>query len=203
MSKKRKSEKTVVRGAMRPLTKAELAAIVSRLVRLERWRDHALICTGIDSMLRASDLTRIRVEEITDNTGAIVSEAQVRMKKTGKIASFRITAHTRDAIKKLLDDRFFKSSPWLFHGLRHSESMTESRYRQIVKESFKAIGLDARHYSTHSIRRTKATIMYDQTNDIKAVAELLGHSNVTMTEKYIGMTRKKALDLSDTVDIWS
>jgi integrase len=140
------------------------------------------------------------VEEILDHNGEVVDEAKVRMKKTGGVANFPISDRTKVAVKKWLETRE-RQSKWLFYGRPPYKPMTEVRYRQLSKVWFGAAGLDIRLYSTHSLRRTKATIMYDETNDIKAVSEMLGHSNVTMTEKYIGMTRKKAVALARTIDV--
>lgn len=186
---------------MRPLSRDEVAAITTRLTGLGQWRDLTLFRMGIDSMLRGSDLTCIRVSEVIDHNGAVVDEAQVRMQKTGEIAAFAITQRTKLVLEKWLATREAKNSEWLFPGLHSWKPMTVVRYRQIAKSWFKAIGLNVKHYSTHSIRRTKATIMYDETNDIKAVSELLGHTTIRMTEKYIGMTRKKALDLARKIDV--
>jgi integrase len=169
---------------------------------MEAWRDYALFRLGIDSMLRASDLVRILMDEIVIEGGVmIVSEAQVRMKKTGEVATFPLSERTRVAIKQWMDHREHPTSEWLFYGRPWWEHMTEVRYRQIAKGWFKSIGLPVRHYSTHSLRRTKATIMYDETNDIKAVSELLGHKDTKMTERYIGMTRAKAVAMAAKIDV--
>jgi integrase len=202
MTKKRNSGKDVVRGQMRPLTRDQVQAIGTRLQAMEEWRDYALFRVGIDSMLRASDLVRILVEEITDHHSLmVVHQAQVRMKKTGDVATFPLSEKTRAAVKQWLDCREHRGSDWLFYGRPWWEPLTEVRYRQIAKTWFRSIGLPARHYSTHSLRRTKATIMYDETNDIKAVSELLGHRDTKMTEKYIGMTRAKAVAMAAKIDV--
>lgn len=201
MTLKPKYAKTFVKGQMLPLTREQVGAISSRLVNMERWRDHALFRTGIDSMLRASDLIRIRTEEIVDHNGTIAGEVKVRTKKTGSVVYFPLTEKTKIALAKWLDVREWRSAEWLFYGRPWMTHLTDVRYRQIAKDWFKAAGLDVRKYSTHSIRRTKATIMYDETNDIKAISELLGHSSVAMTERYIGMTPKKAFDLAARIDV--
>jgi len=171
------------------------------LVSMERWRDHALFRAGIDSMLRASDLVRIRTEEILDQNGMVLDEAKVKTKKTGAVIYFPLTEKTKTAIAKWLEVREWQSAEWLFYGRPWTTHITDVRYRQIAKDWFRAAGLDVRKYSTHSVRRTKATIMYDETNDIKAISELLGHSSVAMTERYIGMTRKKAVALAAKIDV--
>ena len=200
MAKKRNSRDIIARGIMRPLTREQSAAITTYLVNRGFWRDHALYRTGIDSMLRASDLVRIRIDEILGPDGRIVDMAEIQMKKTGKMVGFAITSRTKEALEKWLEVREHQSE-WLFYGRPWWNPMTDVRYRQIAKGWFRAIGLPIKHYSTHSIRRTKATIMYDETNNLKAVSEMLGHANTRMTERYIGMTRRKALELAAKIDV--
>jgi integrase len=72
-------------------------------------------------------------------------------------------------------------------------------FRRIVKAWATAADLDPRRFSGHSTRRTKPTLLYTKTRDVKACAQILGHQNLGHTIAYIGADTKAALDLADTV----
>ena len=55
---------------------------------------------------------------------------------------------------------------------------------------------DVRQYSTHSMRKSKASLIYEKTKNVDAVRRLLGQSSVTATSAYLGVTDESALDLA-------
>ena len=60
---------------------------------------------------------------------------------------------------------------------------------------------DVSDYSTHSIRKTKSSVIYDRTKNVDAVRRLLGQSSVTATSAYLGISDESALDLARTINI--
>lgn len=187
---------------MLPLEREHVLAIERRLLLDGHHRDYALFRLAIDSMLRASDIVRVMVDEVSlDGGKTVLSEAQVRMKKTGRLVNFPISPKTQNAIASWMAQRE-KTSQWLFPGMHEWNHLTEAQYRHRAKNWFQSIGLrPLRSYSTHSLRRTKATIMYDETKNVKAVAEMLGHRDLRVTEKYLGMTRAKAVAAAAKIDV--
>ncbi len=63
------------------------------------------------------------------------------------------------------------------------------------------IGLDASAYGTHSLRRTKATLLYRRTKNLRAVQLLLGHAKLDSTVRYLGIDIDDALELSEQIDV--
>jgi integrase len=63
------------------------------------------------------------------------------------------------------------------------------------------IGLDPDMYGTHSMRRTKATLIYRKTKNIRAVQILLGHSKIESTVRYLGVEVDDALDISEHMEV--
>ena len=194
-------KKSRVRGEMKPLSVREVRTIESILATKERWRDLALFRLGIDSLLRASDLVRIYVDEITDHNGKIVTRAELMMKKTKRKVKFAISTDTAEAVRRWIDTRPAFSGEWLFPGREAGDHLSEVQYRKLAKGWFAACGLDVRRYSTHSLRRTKAAEVYRQTHNIEAVSRLLGHTTVTQTSRYLGIQDEDALDLAEKVKI--
>nr|WP_304528928.1 tyrosine-type recombinase/integrase [Oceanicoccus sp. KOV_DT_Chl] len=65
----------------------------------------------------------------------------------------------------------------------------------------KMIGLDPSIYGTHSMRRTKATLIYKQTKNLRAVQLLLGHTKLESTVRYLGVEVDDALEMSESIEI--
>lgn len=160
-----------------------------------------LFRTGIDTMLRASDLVRMRIDNVLDWQGDVLERVEILQQKTGGKVTVTLSARTRDAITRWIDQEKLMSAVWLFPGGRGQEHLSESQYRRLAKEWFTMAGLDARKYSTHSIRRTKASQIYEKTGNLEAIRQLLGHASLTHTQKYLGVDLEKALRIALEVKI--
>jgi integrase len=64
-----------------------------------------------------------------------------------------------------------------------------------------AVDLEPSNYGTHSLRRTKAALIYRRTGNLRAVQLLLGHTKVESTVKYLGIEVDDALEIAEQVDI--
>jgi len=63
------------------------------------------------------------------------------------------------------------------------------------------IGLDPSGYGTHSLRRTKAALIYRKTGNLRAVQLLLGHTRVDSAVRYLGVELDDALSIAEKIDI--
>ena len=79
--------------------------------------------------------------------------------------------------------------------------LTTRQYARIVKKWISSIGLDITLYGTHTMRRTKASLIYKKTKNLRAVQILLGHTKLESTVRYLGVEVDDALELSETTDI--
>lgn len=79
--------------------------------------------------------------------------------------------------------------------------MSYSYYSKIIRRWAKALGYDEYLYGTHSMRRTKATLIYARTKNIRAVQLLLGHVKLDNTIRYLGVEIEDALKLSENIDL--
>lgn len=79
--------------------------------------------------------------------------------------------------------------------------MTPRQYGRLVANWLIGIGLDPRLYGTHSLRRTKATLIYRRTGNLRAVQLLLGHSKIESTVRYLGIDVDDALTIAEQVDV--
>ena len=187
-------------GPRPPLLQKHVWAIRTRLQIEQQLRDLALFNLAIDSKLRCCDVVAIRVGDVAPNGHAIV-RATVRQKKTGRPVRFELTEQTRQAINEYLVASGRKAGDYLFNGRRSGRSMTSRQYARLLSEWLSAIGLDPRVYGTHSLRRTKATLIYRRTGNLRAVQLLLGHTKIESTVRYLGIDVDDALAISEQVEI--
>jgi integrase len=127
--------------------------------------------------------------------------ATVRQTKTGRPVLFEITEQSPQSVDEYL--RLTKRRPgsFLFGGRRKEKSLTTRQYARLVSNWTAMIGLDASLYGKHSLRRTKATLIYRKTGNLRAVQLLLGHSKVESTARYLGIEVDDALTIAEQVDI--
>ncbi len=188
-------------GPKPPLQPRHVWAIRTRLQLDGRNRDLALFNLAIDSKLRACDVVSLKVDGVAPH-GYAIERATVRQRKTGRPVKFEITEQTRSAIDDYLKARELKSGDFLFPGGRSRDrSFTTRQYARLVSTWIAGIGLDASLFGTHSLRRTKATLIYRRTGNLRAVQLLLGHTKVESTVRYLGVEVDDALAIAEQVDI--
>ena len=164
-------------------------------------RDLALFNLAIDSKLRGCDVVAIKVEDVAPN-GYTMDRAMVRQKKTGRPVKFELTDQTRQAVDDYLRAAGKKPSEFLFTGRRGvGQCMTTRQYARLLSEWIASIGLDPKLFGTHSLRRTKATLIYRRTGNLRAVQLLLGHTKIESTVRYLGIEVDDALAIAEQVDI--
>lgn len=190
-----------VLGQKPPLQPKHVWAIRTKLQLDKRIRDLALFNLAIDSKLRGCDLVSLRVEDVAPH-GYAVERATVRQKKTGRPVKFEITEHTRQAVDEYLHTQTKTVGDFLFTGRRGPDRcLTTRQYARLVSQWVSGIGLDASLFGTHSLRRTKATLIYRRTGNLRAVQLLLGHTKVESTVRYLGVEVDDALDIAEQVDV--
>ena len=165
-------------GARPPLRPKHVWSIRTRLLLEGRIRDLALFNLAIDSKLRGCDVVAVRVEDVAPN-GYTMDRATVRQKKTGRPVKFELTDQTRQAIDDYMKAAAKKPGEFLFAGRRcSSHCMTTRQYARLLSEWTASIGLDPKLFRTHLLRRTKATLIYRRTGNLRAVQLLLGHTKI-------------------------
>jgi integrase len=84
---------------------------------------------------------------------------------------------------------------------QRSVNLTTRQYARLVAEWLTMIGLEACLYGTHSLRRTKATLIYKKTGNLRAVQLLLGHTKIESTVRYLGIEVDDALAVAEQIDV--
>jgi len=165
-------------GQKPPFKLKEIWAVRIRLQIARRIRDLALFNLAIDSKLRGCDLVRLRVRDVAHGEH-VVSRATVLQQKTGQPVRFELPEQTREAIRAWIAEKNLSATDFLFPSRnRRAGHLSTRQYARIVNAWVALIGLDPRDYGTHSLRRTKATLIYRRTRNLRAVQLLLGHTKL-------------------------
>jgi integrase len=158
-----------------------------------------LLNISVDLMLRGSDLLKLKVSDVMNESGSVKTEVKVKQKKTRKSTLFMpLSKKSVDVIKLHLTGK--EPDDYIFAGQKShytKKPISIIQYSRIVKGWMKMLGVEnLEKYSTHSLRKTKASVIYDKTKNVDAVRRLLGQSSVTATSAYLGVTDESALDLA-------
>ena len=188
-------------GQKAPLRLSDIYAIRARLEIAGKTRDLALFDLGIDSKLRGCDLVSLRVRDVCHG-GQVAGRAIVMQSKTKRPVQFEITEQTRKALRTWIDKAQLAQDDFLFPSRVHSSPhMTTRQYYRVVIGWVKSIGLDSSAFGTHSMRRTKATLIYRRTHNLRAVQLLLGHTKIESTVRYLGVELDDALELAEQTEV--
>ena len=187
-------------GAKPPLQPKHVWAIRTRLQIAGRKRDLALFNVAIDSKLRGCDVVSLRVEDVAPH-GYTIDRATIRQRKTGRPVKFELTEQTRQAIDTLLAASRLAPTDYLFQGHPRGRHLTTRQYARLLTDWLSMIGLDASLFGTHSLRRTKATLIYRKTGNLRAVQLLLGHTKIESTVRYLGIEVDDALAIAEQVEV--
>jgi integrase len=188
-------------GAKPPLRPKQVWSIRSRLQVEGKARDLALFNLAIDSKLRGCDVVALKVDDVAPN-GYAIDRATIRQKKTGRPVKFELTEQTRQAVDDYLKTAGKKPGQFLFNGRWGADhGMTTRQYARLLSEWIARIGLDPHFFGTHSLRRTKATLIYRRTGNLRAVQLLLGHTKIESNVRYLGIEVDDALAIAEQIDV--
>ncbi len=187
-------------GQKRPLKLKEIWAIRVRLQLTQKARELALFNLAIDSKLRACDLIRLRVSDIAQ-AGRVGSRAMVLQQKTRRPVQFEITEQTRETLTNWIRADGLRTTDYLFPSrMKGAGHLSTRQYARMLKTWIVQTGLDPSAYATHSMRRTKVTLIYRRTKNLRAVQLLLGHTKLESTVRYLGIEVEDALEIAEQTE---
>jgi integrase len=156
---------------------------------------------AIDSKLRGCDIVKVKIGDLVSG-GRVRSRAIVVQQKTGRPVQFELLESARASILAWLECRKGALDDYVFPSrVDHADHISTRQYARLVDEWVTAIGLIQQDYGTHSLRRTKASIIYKQTGNLRAVQILLGHTKIESTVRYLGVDVEDALALAEGTEV--
>jgi integrase len=184
-----------------PFKLKEILAIRVRLQLAGRPRELALFKFAIASKLRACDLVKLRVRDVCRGA-CMASRAIVQRQKTQRPAQFEITELTREAVGAWIAEAgLTPEDPLSASRIRTSADLSTRQHARIVDSWVERLGLDGSGYGTHTLRRTKATLFYCRTKNLRAVQLLLGHTKLESTVRYPGVEKNDALEMGEQTGV--
>lgn len=188
-------------GQKLPLKLEEIWSIRIRLELANNLRELTMFNLALDCKLRACDFIKLKVLDIAHGA-TIQSRAMLIQQKTGSSVQFELTSKTRESLQEWITQKSLRSGDYLFGSrVKKDFHLTTRQYARIVKKWISSIGLDVTLYGTHTMRRTKASLIYKKTKNLRAVQILLGHTKLESTVRYLGVEVDDALELSEATDI--
>jgi integrase len=193
---------TEIKMGKKPISAEQIKSL--RILVKDKPLHSLLLNLGVDLMLRSSDLLSLKVKDVMNESGSIKTELKIKQRKTGKTTlNMPLSKNSIAVIKKHLVDK--EQEEFIFMGqMGHfmRKPITSQHYARIVKSWMRKLGVeDVSDYSTHSMRKTKASVIYEQTHNVDAVRRLLGQSSITATSAYLGVSDNSALDLARNINI--
>jgi integrase len=166
-----------------------------------RTRDLALFDLALDSKLRGCDLVALRVSDLLTVNG-VKRGVMILQQKTGRPVQFEVTEQTRRLIAAWIDQKQLGAEDWLFPSrMKSGAHLTTRQYARLVDQCVSLVGLDPAAYGTHSMRRTKVSLLYRKTGNLRACQLLLGHTKLESTVRYLGVEVDDALELSEALEL--
>jgi integrase len=187
-------------GQKPPLKLKESWEIRIRLQLAKKTRELALFNLAIDSKLRGNDLLQLKVRDVVLGEG-IAKRTMVMQQKTKQPVQFKITEQTRESLTAWIRQQGLRNEDFLFPSQKKaSPHLSTRQYARIVETWMAMIGLNSAEYGTHSMRRTKASLIYRRTKNLRAVQLLLGHTKLESTVRYLGIEVDDALEMAEQTE---
>jgi len=186
----------------KPLTSQQVSAL--RTITQHLPLQNLLLNLGVDLMLRAGDLLQLKVRDVVGPDGLPRDFVRVRQSKPGRQSiALPLSQESRDCIQSHLlgtppNEFVFKGQKFA----RTKKPLGIHAFARIVKSWVRQLNVrDVAEYSTHSLRRTKPSIIYSQTGNAEAIRRLLGHSSVQVTSNYLGVSDADATELARNIRV--
>ncbi len=170
-----------VMNTVEPIRDKNLISDIADYLREKNDRDYVMFMFGIYSGLRISDILKFRVRDIKDK-----SYIAMREQKTRKEKRFPINDELKPILKEYIAGK--KDYEYLFKSRKgKNEAITRQQAYNVLADAADTFGLYA--IGTHTLRKTFGYHMYQQTHDAVTIKEILNHSDISVTLRYIGINQ--------------
>jgi len=183
-------------GKKKPLSPKHASQIRRHLGRHESLRNQVLFALGYDTALRSSDLRSLAVSDVLQSDGVVRSRLSIVQRKTGQPVECVIGKETRKLLARFLRNEGKKREEPLFSGRTKEGFLSLRQHQRLVKMWVSAIGLRPEEYSSHTMRRTKASIVYAKSKNLEFVRLILGQRTIAAAAHYLGVATEQALAFS-------
>lgn len=164
-------------------------------------RNYTIFQLGKATLLRVSDVLALEYSDVFTDTGILKERANITDQKTGKPNSLYLKPIEKELLlyQEWLQENEIQSQ-WLFPSLSNTDKcITRKQYYKIMQKTGDLLGIN--YLGTHTMRKTGAYRVYEQTNyNIGFVMKLLNHSDQKSTLSYLGLDEVQKEELLDTIN---
>lgn len=167
----------------------------------QKLRDRALFDLALDSKLRACDLVALRVSDFVCRRQD-AREGHDPPAQDWSSDAVRGNGADPSRLTEWLEARRANDEEGIFPSRSNRGShVTTRQSARLLKQWVTLIGLDPAAYGTHSMRRTKVSLLYKKTGNLLACQLLLGHTKLKSTVRYLGAELDDTLELSEALEL--
>ena len=168
-------------NTVEPIRDMDVVLDVADYLKARNERDYVLFMFGIYTGLRISDILKFRVRDVKNKDAVYIRE-----KKTGKEKRFPINAELKPIIENYIHGK--KDFEYLFKSPHFpNKAISRQQAYNILADAGAAFGISS--IGTHTLRKTFGYHMYQQTHDAVTIKEILNHSDISVTLRYIGINQ--------------
>jgi integrase len=169
-------------NTVEPIRDIDMVNDIADYLKTKNIRDYVMFMFGIYSGLRISDILKIKVRDVKDKDYIYIHE-----QKTNKEKRFPIHDELKEILKDYVEgkqdyEHLFKSREG------QNKAITRTRAYGILNDAAGKFGLES--IGTHTCRKTFGYFLYQQTKDLAAIKEILNHSDISTTLRYIGVVQE-------------
>ena len=195
----------------RPLDNAEIRKVLDAFDGVFAVRNQSLFMLGVSVGGRISELLALKVNDVWQNGKPVKDLLFDRsIVKGGEMSrAVPVNIDGREAIENLITwqtELYGNAKPtrplFTSRNGQGSQRMTRKAAHDVLKSAFEGAGLNGK-LGTHSLRKSYAQRLYEQTSDIYAVQEMLGHKSVVTTQKYLGVNYASVREASEAMSIYN
>ncbi len=168
-------------NTVEPIRDMDLVLDVADFLKSRNQRDYVLFMFGIYTGLRISDILKLRVRDVRGK-----DHVYIRENKTGKEKRFPINAELKPIVDGFIRDK--RDYEYLFKSPNYpNKPISRQQAYNILTAAGKAFGVNG--IGTHTLRKTFGYHMYQQTHDAVTLQDILNHSHISETLRYIGINQ--------------
>lgn len=183
-------------NTVEPIRSMELVYDISDYLRVNSERNYVLFMFGVSTGLRISDILQFRVRDVRDERKKIREYFYIREKKTGKEKRMKIHSDLKRILSEYIKNK--KDYEFLFESKKGiNKPITRQQAYRILSDAAKVFGLDS--IGCHTLRKTFGYHLYNKTKDAITIKEILNHSDISTTLRYIGVNQDRKDKLIEEV----
>lgn len=188
-------------GKKKPLTPKQAEQIHKYLHQNENLRNQVLFALGYDSALRSSDIRRLKIKDVLHQNGIVRTQFTIIQQKTKEPVECAMSEATRKLLVEWIKEIGGRLDDFLFAGKTKKGILSLKQHQRLIKRWTAAIGLNSAEYSSHTMRRTRASIIYAKSKNLEYVRLILGQKTLAAAAHYLGVATEQALAFSQKISL--